>query len=346
MLLLGAAALLSCGGGRENDASQSRKALSASTPAPVLLERLDPSRPPPCPRPRVCVQPYLDFVQRARDYARPQEPQALLLRLAETSHGRMTMVPGPLPFDALRARVLDAAGIAFLTDGLDARPLSVTVRAESPLPGGGRQLDLVFDDPWVGSFAALLLLPPGGGPYPAVLMHPGHCETAEDQRDLRHGGEFPGRGYATLILEPRANWGDAWEDQATRALLGQGFTLIGLRVYEILLGFKYLRWRADIDPARIALLGHSGGAITGNLAVRVEPRFAAYVSDLTSTHFNVSKEGWLLDETSPELASLRDLVNEFSTSQVPVLSEEYEFPNGMDGVFRFLERKMNRSGGR
>jgi len=70
-------------------------------------------------------------------------------------------------------------------------------------------------------------------------------------------------------------------DKAERDLslrfLREGFTLMGLRVYETMLALKYLRGLKDADPSRIGVMGHSGGCVVVNLLVRLADGIAAQV---------------------------------------------------------------------
>ena len=70
---------------------------------------------------------------------------------------------------------------------------------------------------------------------------------------------------------------------------------------------------------------------------------AAYVSD-----FQMNYAQWVPEirlyhcETVPELYPYHPLVNDFTTSAVPVLSVPYGYADGMDPIFAFFVEKLGR----
>ncbi|MFI6325007.1 alpha/beta hydrolase family protein [Nonomuraea sp. NPDC050556] len=109
----------------------------------------------------------------------------------------------------------------------------------------------------------VLYLPSGPGPHPVVvLMHgfPGNEANADLAQALRTAG------YACLLFHYRGSWGvggdwswaNALEDAArvTRAVLAMD----------------------ELDPERVALLGHSMGGFAALMTAADEPRVRAVVS--------------------------------------------------------------------
>lgn len=115
------------------------------------------------------------------------------------------------------------------------------------------------------------------------------------------------------------------EHNVALRLLAEGFALMGLRVYESLLGPKFLRHWPGIAPERIGLIGHSGGSSTSNLTVRQGTGFRAYVSDRA-----VDCAEWIPllrmyhCETVPALYPYAALINNLSTCTVPALKVPYK----------------------
>ena len=301
---------------------------------------------------------YEAFVQRAARHARPRSQRELEAFLdsigrAPGDDGSEDRPPArtlaskdsllsrdPESPEDLGQMLADGLAIEFLLEGLDERPLTVQ---PGPGPGwaGGRQLNLVLQDPYVGTMEVLLILPDGEGPWPAVVVHPGHFEDAHYHRQFRYGAEFAEAGLAMAILTPRANDSFPVEDATSQLLLRNGFTFAGLRVYELLLIRKYLRCRGDIQGERIGLMGHSGGAVMGNLAVRVERSWNSYVSDLTGDYLNWDREArTALDETAPRIHPLHTHVNDFETSEVPILTLPYGFGKTSDELLSFFGKHL------
>ncbi len=199
---------------------------------------------------------------------------------------------------------------------------------------------MLLSDPIVGTFEALLLVPDSPGPHPAVLALHGHGEDARAFHNLRFGQDYPAAGFAILMPTARVSNFDADEDRVARELLRNGLTFMSVRIYEALLGLRYLSAHEDVDPARIALVGHSGGASAANLVARVADRvpgvaLAALVSDFTDTYAGAGP-GWLLDAAAPGLHPWHPAISDLSLMKVPVLRLPYGFPDGPDPIFEFL----------
>ena len=253
--------------------------------------------------------------------------------------GNVTVLTTPLPPDELRAKILDGANVRFLYEGLIARPLRVTTIGKDDSNPGYDQRELLFEDPLVGTFYALLLTPKGPGPFPGIVAIHGHGDSAQIYRDSYHGNEWPSHGYAIVIPTMRVMNIDTDEHNVSHDLLREGFTLIGLRLYESLLALKYLRSRPAVDPWRVGLIGHSGGSSTSNLTVRVEPAVKAYVSDWTVDWYSSGLELYHC-ETAPGLYPYNKLINDFTTSLTPVKAVPYGYTNGMAEIFDFFDKNL------
>ncbi len=325
-LLLGlAVALGACGGPKAINVTE-REKLGASWD---------------CAAPESCTQGYLAFLTAAADHARPLSEGALDQQLAQLDAGTVAIEAGPVDAGVLGAEIVDALGVGFLREGLDARPLLVTTTAKSQTDTYVEH-DLLLEDPYVGTLKAILLEPKTGGPFPAVVALHGHGDSAEVFRDSFGGAQYPAHGYAILMLTSRAMNIDADEHAVSRALLLQGFTLMGLRTYEALLALKYLRSRSEIAPGRVGLIGHSGGSSTGNLLIRFEPGFSAFVTDHQVDWFSSGVGEPYHCETVPALYPLGGLVNDYSTSATPVREEFYGYPLGFDLVFKFFDHYLKK----
>lgn len=323
--LLAAVFLLGCAGGGES-------------PALYVVQQERPGTTWSCVDPAACIDDYLAFPGRAADHARPIDDEALQTWFDDCRHKRVEVYTQPMEPEALRDALLDALNIRFLVDGLDERLLEATIiRREDR--GVWIEEEILFTDPFVGTFQGILLLPPGPGPHRGIVAVHGHSDTAEDYRDEYHGTAYPPAGFAILMPTMRAMSINQNETRVSFALLHEGFNLIGLRVYESLLGLKYLRWREDIDERRLGLIGHSGGSSTGNLTVRIEPRLRAYISDwmvayMTSPHEPVHCE------TVPAVYPYNRLINHFDTSRTPVEFVMYGYPDGPAELIEFFDSKI------
>lgn len=319
---------------------------------PNVIEREELGRAGKCLEPGTCTEDYTRFIQVAQEFATPSPEADLILQLSSIDAGSVPLAAPGLSSDALGSVIARQLNMEFLLDGLNARPLEV-VTIERRATEGYEETRLLFNDPWVGEFEGLLLTPHGDGPFPAILAIHGHDDTAEIFRDEYHGGEYPGQGYAILMLTMRAMGSGSEaliEHRIALDLILSGFDLMALRVYESLLGFKYLRALPSIDPERIGLIGHSGGSSTGNLTTRIEPRIRAYVSD-----HQVDYAEWFTElasagiyfyhcETVPQIYPYHVQITDFSTSLTKVLPVSYGYPNGMAEIFDFFNANVKNAG--
>lgn len=122
-----------------------------------------------------------------------------------------------------------------------------------------------------------LTLPRGtGGPVPAVVTITGSGAQDRDEmiafipgfRLFRQVADTLGRrGIAVLRLDDRGVGGSGGPTDATSADFAD----------DIRAGVAYLRSRAEVDPSRIALVGHSEGGLIAPLVAAGDPRLRAIV---------------------------------------------------------------------
>lgn len=152
-------------------------------------------------------------------------------------------------------------------------PLDVQ-EAGTEARGDVRVIDLTYASPMGGRVPAFLVLPPGEGKHPAVLfLHPGQGDrsTFLDEAVLL----AKDRGFVSLtisapFLRPGAVRGKAFDAGQTRKEQIQ--TIVDVRR-----GLDLLVSRPEVDPARLAYVGHSLGATVGGTLAGIEKRPAAFV---------------------------------------------------------------------
>ncbi len=307
-------------------------------PGEVLLEEALGEN-PGCVQPLSdCADDYFAFIELAAEHARPISGE-LLEELIDTLVGAGFPLDGQdLDGGELAAVLGDELNLGFLLDGLNAQPLVArTVRwTEHP---DWMEEELVFIDPLVGRFHALLLHPRIVDSGPVIAVH-GHATEPVDMIDLYGGAELARAGTPVLALSLRVNYADELEDEVQRSLLLAGFSLAQLRIYEVMLAARYLRARGDFSAERLGLLAHSGGASTMSLAVRVASGFAAYVYDNVSDYDDIRPGRLLLDTALPDVNPYRGVINDFSTLPLPSLAREYGFPEDPADTVDFLRARL------
>jgi hypothetical protein len=226
---------------------------------------------------RNCLAPYRSFVADHPQFAHPRPLETILAELAAIE----AEPPPPvmtLSQDELRAGIIDALNIGFMLEGLDARPLEVTIFAEAETDGITSRR-LIFADPLVGEFEALQLEPSGNDRLAAIIGLHGHFDTPAIFAEKFLGADLAAAGYLVIMPQFRAMACFGAEDAISRALISGGFHLMAMRVYETLLLEKYLRSLPRVDSRRIGILSHSGGSSAANLAVHLTDGIAAQVTD-------------------------------------------------------------------
>ena len=188
------------------------------------------------------------------------------LRPGETAQRELTMISSFVRLEETR-RALDYDAKA---------PLEIQ-EAGTEQRGGVRIVDLSYASPLGGRVPAYLILPPGEGKHPAVLfLHPGQGDrkTFVDEAV----GLAKDRGFASLtinapFLRPEnqgKRGGNPWNAEVSRKEQIQ-------TVQDLRRGFDLLVSRLEVDPRRLAYVGHSLGATVGGILAGVEKRPVAFV---------------------------------------------------------------------
>jgi pimeloyl-ACP methyl ester carboxylesterase len=188
------------------------------------------------------------------------------LRPGETAERELAMVSSSVRLDETR-RALDYD---------TSLPLEVQ-EAGTERRGDVRIVDLSYASPLGGRVPAYLILPPGEGKHPAVLfLHPGqgNRKTFLDEA----AGLARDRGFVSLtidapVLRPEnqgKRGGNPWNPEVSRREQIQ-------TVQDLRRGFDLLVSRPEVDPRRLAYVGHSLGATVGGILAGVEKRPVAFV---------------------------------------------------------------------
>ncbi len=298
-------ALVGCG---PSDAAPEPSATPSATPS-------EPAPPSSCPDPydASCVDEYIALAKRLAPNAEP-----VLADLRALSDGRpvdrWSTEPAP---DSLTPEGLDGELRRRL--GWDALMGTEPGRfdlVEGPVVDGVRQLEVGVTHAALGSFDATLRLPATKGPVPILLVLPGHL--AGDSFDADVLGPLGGQrllsdGFGLLIAHPRGADAEAVESRASLALIAGGHSLVGVHAAEawwLAKALDHLRAVGRVPPGRTGLLGHSSGALAGNVLCHLKDApWQACANDLVGDYLKLLCEGercWALDETDPKLIGLRN----------------------------------------
>ena len=117
------------------------------------------------------------------------------------------------------------------------------------------------------------------GPVPGVVYVCGHAYSPYGAKTSyqRHGHTLARHGYAAMVIDPiqiaetaglhHGVWNQEMYEWYTRA-----YSPAGLEVWNVIRALDYLETRPEIDSARLAITGRSGGAAMSWFAASVEPR--------------------------------------------------------------------------
>lgn len=160
-------------------------------------------------------------------------------------------------------------------------PLDIVIHEETAqAPGTGittgsiRLLDISYASPMGGRVPAYLVLPPGAGPFPALLfMHGNPSSRAQFLPEAITMAEV---GAASILIDgPTAR-----PELALPLADDDNIVVRDVQIQAIIdlrRAVDVLLLQPEIDPQQIAFVGHSYGAILGGTLAGVERRITAYV---------------------------------------------------------------------
>jgi dienelactone hydrolase len=130
---------------------------------------------------------------------------------------------------------------------------------------------------------AYLLIPPGGGPFPAIIW--GHwlmkgSPLANKDEFLEEAVILARSGVVSLLIDApqaRNDWVEAKSDAGPLEAAKQQSEAAVHQVTDLRRGIDLLYGRPDVDRKRIAYVGHSWDAHVGAILAGVETRITAYV---------------------------------------------------------------------
>jgi dienelactone hydrolase len=173
----------------------------------------------------------------------------------------------------IRARVLEIIG------GLPSERTPLDARVTGTVPMDGYRIEKVLFQSRPGLHVTALLYVPDGpaARRPAVLVACGHSPDGKSFRNYQEiSGQLARRGYVVLSWDPvgQGERSQFWDAAAGRsrynlvcgehAVLGNlaclaGSSLVRYMVWDGMRALDYLLTRPEVDPARVAVTGTSGG---------------------------------------------------------------------------------------
>jgi dienelactone hydrolase len=161
--------------------------------------------------------------------------------------------------------------------GLEMRETDVHKR------GNVRMIELNYAGAGGDRVPAYLLIPPGGGPFPAIIW--GHwlmkgSPLANKDEFLEEAVALAHSGVVSLLIDApqvRNDWVEAKSDAGPLEAAKQQSEAAVHQVTDLRRGIDLLYGRPDVDRKRIAYVGHSWDAHVGAIMAGVETRICCYV---------------------------------------------------------------------
>ncbi len=186
---------------------------------------------------------------------------ATLSKDGRTLSGNWMQGPGSIPLT--------------MTRGDAGAPVSLR-RPQTPEPPFPYRSEEVGYDNAAGPahLAGTLTLPSGKGPFPSVLLITGSGQQDRDETVFGHkpfllwADYLTRRGLAVLRVDDRGIGGSTGEVRKATTADFAGDAAAGV---------AFLRSRAEIDPKRVGLIGHSEGAVIAPMVAARDPAIAFIV---------------------------------------------------------------------
>ena len=158
--------------------------------------------------------------------------------------------------------------------------------------------DVTYSSPVTGKpIAAYLVTPADADHAPAILYvhwYESHSETSNRTQFLAEAKQLA-RDHGVISLLPETMWSDVnWYRQGRT--LDSDYEDAIRQVIELRRGLDVLYSLPEVDPQRVAFVGHDFGAMYGTLAGAADQRPAAYVLIAGASNFN----NWMLFGIQPD----------------------------------------------
>jgi Acetyl xylan esterase (AXE1) len=215
----------------------------------------------------------------------------------------------------LRRKLLDLIG------GLPAERTPLNARVAGTIAADGYHVEKVVFESIPGfHVTALLYVPDGAGPRPAVLLPCGHSPLGKAYANYQEIAiRLARRGYVVLCWDPvgqgeRSQFWDAARGRSRynlvcgeHAVLGNlavlaGASLLRWEVWDGIRAVDYLLTRSEVDARRISITGTSGGGLQTAWIGALDPRIAVVIPScyITALPMRMANRIFEDPDTDPE----------------------------------------------
>ena len=245
--------------------------------------------------------------------------------------------------NSLKNLILTELNIQQLSDNLNEELLSITCTA---IIDNDAYIEkkLLFYDQHVGFFEVLILIPKQDkARYPAIIGLHGHRQTSYNFKEDFFVEDLVNEGFIVIIPAFRAMGLTETEYIISKKLLLNGFTLMGIRVYETLLVEKYLQHLEYVEEENIGIFGHSGGCSIASFVTVLCSRIKAKVVDHESNFMDRTDLYGIYDEILPALVEHSETIHNYnSTPENSKFKAPYEYPGCQHKVLDFFKKYLKK----
>jgi dienelactone hydrolase len=176
----------------------------------------------------------------------------------------------------LGAQAKTAAGVEHLFDYDAKQPLDIQEMQTFERGAGVKVINLTYASPRQGRVTAFLVVPPGKGPFAAILF--GHWGAGNRTEFLSEAELYARAGAVSLLIDYPWTRPPQWRrDVPNLDKPGLDVEVFAQAVVDLRRGFDLLLARPDVDSKRVAYVGHSFGAQWGAILSVVDRRMKASV---------------------------------------------------------------------
>jgi hypothetical protein len=294
----------------------------------------------PC-QDRRCEEAYRNFSVQHAAHSKPVGKDTPTKWLRKNRKKKAPPATGMAPA-ALKETLIEAMNIGFLIDDLDAKR-KVRVHFKDDKNPHYREEILEIIDPHVGRFGLLVLIPKKRVKETAILAIHGHGDNPITMGRKYHGNRLARDGHVVVLPKIRAldcMRKESTEGEISIELWANGFSMIGLYVYEALVIQHVLNQRADLGIKKWGILGHSGGSSIGNLLVRISSDFLVKVVDYQVEFNNGCGKRRVHCESFAPLFPYSKDINDETTLTIPNLRLRYGFHHKEKEISQFFEKHL------
>jgi cephalosporin-C deacetylase-like acetyl esterase len=189
--------------------------------------------------------------------------------------------------------------------------------------------DISYASPKSGRVVAYLVTPSGKGPFAGIVwMHWLGSTNSNRNEFLDDAIASAKKGAVSILIDGNFPW------LKPPSNLDADRTLLTQQVIDIRRGLDLLLARTDVDPKRIAYVGHDFGAMYGSILAGMDRRSKTYVLVAGTTTFH----DWFLTYWNPASADKREEYRTSIAAFDPIRYVDHAAPAALFFQFSTIDR--------